>query len=74
MYQFVASINNYVMYHDDIRGNYKIHDGDKVIANPSTKEDAYFQLRSLNNNLDADDLRHCPNCDTIDCKDCERYS
>jgi hypothetical protein len=72
--EYVASLNGFSVYHDDIRGNYKITHRNEVVAYPSTKEDAFFKLRSFNNNLNANDLRHCPNCDTIDCTDCERFN
>jgi len=71
--EYVASLNGFSVYHDDIRGNYKITHRNEVVAYPSTKEDAYFRLRSLNNAADPKELRHCDNCDSINCSDCDRY-
>ena len=73
MLQFVASLNHYIVYHDTTKGNYKIHDGFKVVSNPSTEEDAYRKLRFLNRTAEFSDLKRCyPKCN-YDCSDCERF-
>ncbi len=72
MLQEVASYSHYTVYHDTTRGNYKIHDGNKIIANPSTFEDAYIKVRLFINPQQA--VNHCEGCDATNCNDCERYS
>jgi hypothetical protein len=72
--EFVASMNNFVVYHDTTMGNYKIHNGFRVISNPSTEEDAYRKLRFLNRTAEFADLKSCYSNCKYDCIDCERYS
>lgn len=73
MLEYVASMKQFIVYHDTEHGNYKIHDGFAIIANPSTEEDAYRKLRFLNRTAEFSDLQRCfPKCN-YNCSDCERF-
>lgn len=72
--EFVASANNYILYRDTRIGNYKIHNGEKIVANPSTEEDAYRTLRMYANKILFSDAKRCwTQCTATTCDDCERY-
>jgi len=69
--EYVASMQNYIVYHDTDRGNYKIHNGFNIIAYPSTIEDAYNKLRTYTKSKAL--ITKCEGCHIPTCNDCERY-
>ena len=75
MLEYVASLRNYIMYYDTNKGNYKIHNGFKIVSNPSTEEDAYRKLRFLTRKGEYSDFKRCSDdCGSaLACSDCEKY-
>lgn len=70
MLEYVASMKNYVLYHDTKRGNYKIHNGIEVVAYPSTVEDAYDRLRAYTK---VKTFIQCAGCNVPNCNECEKF-
>ena len=70
MLETVAICKNYTLYHDDIVGNYKIYKDKKILAHPTTIEDALIKFNMFTNNTS----KHiCDGCSNPDCNKCERY-
>jgi len=69
--EYVASMQNYIVYHDTVRGNYKIHNGFNIIAYPSTEQDAFNKLRAYTKSKNL--VVKCDGCTIPSCNECERY-
>lgn len=73
MLQFVSAVGTYAVYYDTNIGNYKIKESKRIVANPSTYEDAKVRLGTLTGRV-MGSVRKCEGCASDNCNDCERYN
>lgn len=72
VYKFIAKIKEFSLLYNDYFGMYQITSKDKILAHPTTEEDAWKRISIL-----AGTRHNQPqcwdSCKLHNCSDCERY-